>query len=108
MRSAPSPCPSWWGTSVASVTIAVGTFPYQIRCAVTNYATAGSCRVRAPRPRDDTTALAQFLPVPLAMVGERKRTLVRALQMLRSRERLAAALQITLEELETYLEGETP
>ena len=42
------------------------------------------------------------------MVGARKRTLVRALQMLRSRERLAAALQVTIEELETYLEGEKP
>ena len=31
-----------------------------------------------------------------------------ALQMLRSRERLAAALQVTIEELETYLEGEKP
>jgi len=46
--------------------------------------------------------------MPLAMVGARKRTLVRALQMLRSTERLAAALQLTLEELETYLEGEKP
>lgn len=42
------------------------------------------------------------------MVGARKRTLVRALQVLRSRERLAAALQVTLEELETYLEGDKP
>jgi len=46
--------------------------------------------------------------MPLAMVGARKRTFLRALQMLRSTERLAAALQLTLEELETYLEGEKP
>jgi len=42
------------------------------------------------------------------MIGARQRTLVRALQVLRSRERLAAALQVSLEELETYLEGEKP
>src|SRR3954469_4127007 len=108
MRWARSPCPRWWGSSVPSVTVAVGTSRTKLRCAVPAYATVGSCRVRPPhQPTEDTTALAQFLPVTLAMVSARKRTVVPALQMLRRRGGLAAALQGALEALQTYLEAES-
>ena len=42
------------------------------------------------------------------MDGAHKRTLERALQVLRSKERLAAFLKLPLEELEAYLTGEKP
>ena len=42
------------------------------------------------------------------MDGAHKRTLERALQILRSKERLAVALELPVEELETYMAGERP
>ncbi|TMH45134.1 MAG: hypothetical protein E6H54_06640 [Betaproteobacteria bacterium] len=42
------------------------------------------------------------------MDGAHKRTLERALQIVRSKERLAVALELPVEELETYMAGERP
>ena len=40
------------------------------------------------------------------MDGAHRRTLERALKVVQTKERLAVALEISLEELETYLAGE--
>jgi hypothetical protein len=42
------------------------------------------------------------------MDGAHKRTLERALQVLQTKERLAVALEVPLDELETYMAGEKP
>ena len=42
------------------------------------------------------------------MDGAHKRTLERALQIVQSKERLAVALELPVEELETYMAGERP
>ena len=42
------------------------------------------------------------------MDGAHKRTLERALQIVQSKERLAVALEVPIEELETYMAGERP
>jgi hypothetical protein len=42
------------------------------------------------------------------MTGARTRTLERALKVVQTKERLAAALEMTLEELETYITGAKP
>jgi hypothetical protein len=42
------------------------------------------------------------------MDGAHRRTLERALQVVQTKERLAVALDVPLEELETYLIGEKP
>ena len=45
--------------------------------------------------------------VPLRMSGAHSRTLQRALQIVQGKERLAAALKITVPQLEGYLAGRT-
>jgi hypothetical protein len=42
------------------------------------------------------------------MDGSHKRTLERALQVVRTKERLAVALEMSVAELETYIAGERP
>ena len=42
------------------------------------------------------------------MDGAHKRTLERALQVVQSKEPLAVALELPVEELETYMAGERP
>ena len=42
------------------------------------------------------------------MVGAHKRTLERALQVVKTKERLAAVLEIPMAELEAYMAGEKP
>jgi hypothetical protein len=42
------------------------------------------------------------------MDGAHKRTLERALEIVKTKERLAVALEVPLQELETYLAGEKP
>jgi len=42
------------------------------------------------------------------MDGAHKRTLERALQVVKTKERLAVALELRLEDLEVYMKGERP
>jgi len=48
------------------------------------------------------------LLVMCPMEGAHKRTLERALQVAKTKERLAVALEVPLEELESYMAGEKP
>ena len=52
--------------------------------------------------------LVRFLLVMCPMEGAHKRTLERALQVAKTKERLAVALEVPLEELESYMAGEKP
>jgi hypothetical protein len=59
-----------------------------------------------PLSREKLHSFAQFLRYQWLMDGAHRRTLERALKVVHTKERLATALEMSLDELEIYLTGE--